>query len=38
MEVRLLRVESGAAEEDSEVEADLETSRMLRLRPVLGST
>ena len=38
MEVRSLSVESGVAEEDSEVEAALETSRMLRVRPVLGST
>lgn len=38
MEPRLVRVERGAAAEESGAAADLETSRMLRVRPVLGST
>ena len=38
VEPRLLNVESGAVEEEREAEPDLETSRMLRVRPVLGST
>lgn len=38
MEPRLLREERGAAAAERGAEADLETSRMLRVRPVLGST
>ena len=38
VEPRLLRVERGAAEDERDEEPDLETSRMLRVRPVLGST
>lgn len=38
VEPRLLRVERGAADDEREAEPDLETSRMLRVRPVLGST